>query len=262
MTMAMCGFAAAFGAARLSGRWRRASQFTVLVCAIGIFLTLTRSVWVGTLIGTVWVCTRDRTLRRLLPRLLAGVAIVVALLVVSVPALKADVNGRLDDKRSVYDRENVNNAALRIVSEKPLTGVGWMRFLAVGPSYVRQASSYPITNVDIEVHDVLLSRAAEIGLPGAGLWLLSTISALGYAAVRRPLRDEQASDSNREWYPVLIGAVSCWGVVATLSPLPYPLPNSLVWVFAGIVLAPHISAPGLRFTSRLGQRPVPPQLAS
>ncbi len=51
-----------------------------------------------------------------------------------------------------------------------------MKFLDVSTDWVRQADGYPITNVTIEVHNVFLGRAAELGIPGLVLWTACVVA--------------------------------------------------------------------------------------
>lgn len=247
MVMAMCGFCAGLLAARTRGWWRGASVVAIVVCAVGAFLCKERSVWIGTLLGLVVVSLLVPRLRRLLPAVLAGVAVVVAVALLASPSLRTSINGRLHDQRSVYDRQNTYAAAERIIEAKPLFGVGWMRFVSVVPDYVRQAPDYPITNVGIEVHDVYLGRAADLGVPGGLLFVLCVVAGPGRALVRRrpaeAVESVPEADDAHGWYLVFVGVASSWGVVSLVSPLPYALPNVLFWLFAGIALIPVLTRP-------------------
>jgi putative inorganic carbon (HCO3(-)) transporter len=164
------------------------------------------------------------------------IAVIAALALI--PGLRDSVSSRAGNQRSIYDRQNTNAAALRIVDRFPLEGVGWVRFRLVSDEYVRQAPDYPITNIKIEVHNVPLGRAAELGLPGALVWLGSLV--LGPIAAA--WRSRGLSDELRGWRLLLIGTLTGWGAAAMLTPLPYALPNLLIWLLAGIVAAPRLLA--------------------
>jgi O-antigen ligase len=195
-------------------------------------------VWIGTGIGIFIALMSDKRLRKYLPGAIAGVAVIVIFMLATVPSLRSSAAGRVGDQRSVWDRQNTNAAAFRIIMDRPLEGVGWEKFLDVGTNYVRQADTYPITNVHIEVHDVFLSRAAELGIPGAALFVACLLAGPGLALLSRR---RQADDDLAGWWYVLVGAASVWLVVALLSPLPYPLPNSLLWLVTGIALTPYLT---------------------
>jgi hypothetical protein len=235
MVMAACLFVAAHLVPRSRAGWRIASALCVLACSVGILLTLTRSVWIGTLVGlAVVVVLLPRRRQLLLTIAVAGAALFV--LVVSVPGLSTTLDDRLSTQRSVYDRQNTDAAALRVIAEHPLDGIGWMTFIDQSGDWVRQADTYPVTNTHIEIHNVVLSRAAELGLPGALLWVSAVMAGPGLAAVNRP-RDADL----RGWRLVFVGYASVWGTCIMLSPVPYPMVNNLLWLLAGMVLRDRLT---------------------
>ena len=228
LAMFECGIAAAIA----FGKWRtRAARAVaaavILLCGAGILFTLTRAVWLAALAAPVAMVTYRPLRRLLLPAMVVGaVGFVVAL--AFVPGLSSQVHRRTNDVSPVWDRYNTDAAAVRIVVAHPLTGVGWERFVAVSDDWIRQAGSYPLTGTGIEVHNVLLSHAAELGLPAAMLWLIALALAVGPGVLRR---------SPRELAPWSVGllAVSVnWALVAAFGPLSYALPNSLLWLWAGL----------------------------
>lgn len=227
--------------ARSEGRkvWRFIALATIPLSVLGIVLTQTRSVWAGAGIGLIVIFLAVPKLRMWIPGLVIAAAMAVVGLLVAMPALQTSLLDRLNDDRSIADRLNTNNAALSIIDANPVTGIGWARFLEVGTQWVRQAENYPITTVDIEVHNVFLSRAAETGVLGAALWIIAALMGPLAALWPRPRTDEHGM-----WWLILIAAVCCWGVTSMTSPNPYPLPNNLMWLVGGIVGAPAI----FRFT--------------
>ena len=239
MALAECGFAAALAAARFRSWWRLLSVVVMGLSTVGVLLALTRSVWVGTAVGVMLACLAAPRLRRWLPVLLAGGAVALLVLLAVVPGLQATVGERAVTTRSVDDRANTNAAALRVIDAQPLAGVGWLRFLDVGEDYVRQADDYPVTNVNIEVHNVVLGRAAELGIPGAALWVGCVALGPVAAGLRRVREGREAG----QWRLLAIATTAMWLFPVMLSPNPYPLPNFLVWTFAGIALRPSLLAP-------------------
>lgn len=239
MACSACAFAAAVAFTRWRGAWRGAAALAVALSGAGVLMSLTRSVWVGTLLGVVIAMLRTPRLRRRLPVVLAALVVVVVALLAVVPGLSDNVSGRIGTTRSVQDRQNTNAAALRIVEQHPLTGIGWSKFLDEAPDWVRQADSYPVTNVAIEVHNVVLSRAAELGLPGAALFVLCILCGPWRALLQR--RRPGAADGDLlGWWSISAGVTAVWSVTIMLSPTPYPLPNALVWLLAGISLTPYL----------------------
>ena len=68
-----------------------------------------------------------------------------------------------------------------MVEAHPLVGVGWGRFQAESAHYFEQNPDFPLTATDEIIHNVFLTYAAETGLIGLGLWLLT----LAWAPRRR-----------------------------------------------------------------------------
>jgi O-antigen ligase len=246
--------AGVLGWSRWRGVWRWTAAATCVVCSLGALLTLTRSIWLGGALGLTLAGLAAPRLRRWLPLVLVtlGVGVVVAL--TTLPGLHEDAASRATTSRSVQDRENTNTAALRIVEERPLTGVGWMRFIDVSQDYVRQSDEYPITNIHIEVHNVILGRAAELGLPGAALWVLCLLAG-PVAAALRPLSGPPDVEG---WRLVLLAALTCWFVTIMLSPVPYPLANYLIWLLGGLVAAHGRRRYGVQPIRASDDTPLPP----
>lgn len=236
LTMIACGYAAhAMTRLHPAHHWRLFSWLVVVLCSLGALLTLTRSVWLGLLLGMLILFARERRLRaRIIAVFSVGILLVVFFL--SQPsALSERVTERATSSRPVYDRRNTNAAAIRAIVEHPLTGVGWARFLHESDRYVRQHDEYPLTNTQIEVHNVVLARGAELGVLGGLLWVLTVLLGPVRACLIKP-----ATAALRPWRDVLVGSFAAWFVAVLTSPVPYPLPNNLVWLFAGIVLGGHL----------------------
>jgi O-antigen ligase len=124
-----------------------------------------------------------------------------------------------------------------MVEAKPVFGFGWQTFITKGVPYIRQSSSYPLTGAGIEVHNVFLSHAAELGLTGSALWTLALFSAVGGAILRR------GPPELAPWRVGLVAIFIAFLVVANLGPLSYPFPNLLLWTWAGLAGANHFLVP-------------------
>lgn len=231
-----CGVAAGVGVFVWTGRRARVVGAVIaLACALGTVFTLTRAVWLATAISVIAVLVAVRRFRKLIAPVLVLGALAVGAAFVLVPSLSSEAGARVSDQRPIWDRYNVNNAALRIVDEKPLFGIGWQTFAQKGPSYYQQAEGYPITGAGIEVHNVFLSHAAELGLVGALLWLGALAACVGRGVLRR------APPALDPWRVGLLAVGLNWLIVASFGPLSYPFPNSLLWAWAGVVLVPVTS---------------------
>jgi O-antigen ligase len=237
LAMLMCGVAAAMGSTMLVRRWARtASRIVVFTCGIGVILTLTRSIWIGAALAfLIWLVAHPAT-RRWAPVVVLGAAVLVAGMVLTIPSIHHKVVSRAQDSSPVWDRENTDAAALRAALSHPMFGIGWETFQTKGADYIRE-SSYPLTGAGLEVHNVLLSHAAELGFPGAILWLWALLAAVGGAVFRR---------GPPELLPWRIG-LACIAVpflvVANLSPLSYTFPNLLLWLWAGVAGSGYLSRP-------------------
>jgi putative inorganic carbon (HCO3(-)) transporter len=231
---------ALFGCATASAvaftRWRdqlaRAAALAVMVlCALGVVFTLTRAVWIGAAVAPlVALLCSPRTRRWVLPTALTG-GLVVAFAFAAIPGLTSQADTRAQSKRPVWDRLNTDAAALRMIERRPVLGFGWSSFVERGPDYLRQAPDFPLTGAGLNVHNVFLSNAVELGLLGFVLWLLAFLAGIGGAALRSVL------PAVEPWRIGLIALAVCWVVVANFGPLGYAFPTLLLWTWAGVVRA-------------------------
>jgi hypothetical protein len=211
-----------------NGTGRRLAVGVAVVCGLGTIFTLTRAVWLGAVLAVLAAAVVTPALRRwILPGAAAAVLLVVVLLTL-VPGLSDSVGERAGSQRPLWDRYNSNIAAVNIVQAEPLTGVGWQRFTEVSDDWTEQAEGYPVTGVGIEVHNVFLSHASELGLPGAALYLCAWV-----AAVLPPIL-ARGGATHRPWRRALVGIAVVWLVVASFGPLSYAFANTVLWLFAGI----------------------------
>jgi len=252
--------------------WHSTRARLLCLLAIGadlatLFFTLTRSVWIGALLGIVGTMMLTKKTRRLLiPLMVAGSIVMVGTLVAS-PTIRAEALGRAEDQNPVWDRQNTDLAALRIMKEKPIFGVGWENFLNVAPNYMLQQPNYPITGLDIEVHNVFLSHAAELGIPGLLLWLAGFLGALRWAFLpalmtvlhRRGKPGRSPPDPEMQlWLAGGVAIVLCFFVIADSAPFSEPLPNTLLWIWLGILAAPYTSVIRFQPRHRAGTRTTTP----
>lgn len=228
-----CAVACAVAAYLWRGFGARACAGLVgLLCLGGTLFTVTRAVWLGTFVGTVAAMAVVPKLRRLLVPAMLVAALLVGSALTLVPGFAENAGTRSSAQRPIWDRYNTNAAAVRVVQQETLRGVGWQNFARGGIPYLRQSDDYPITGVGIEVHNVFLSHAAELGLPTAALYILAVGLAVGGGLLRRGPPDLLP------WRVGLVAVSLSWLAVAMFGPLSYALPNTLLWCWAGIVLSP------------------------
>jgi O-antigen ligase len=207
---------------------RLASAAVGLLCVAGILFTLTRAIWLGAGVAAVLTLFGVRELRRFaVPVLVAGLTIVMGALV-AIPSLSQHASARERDQSPLWDRYNSNRAALNMILDKPLVGVGWARYPYVDRGYYQLSPDYPLTTVPA-VHNIYLSNAAELGLIGFSAWAAALIAGIGGALFSRP------PPHLRIWRAALFAIAVEWAVVGGFGPLSYTFANLLLWTWAGIV---------------------------
>jgi O-antigen ligase len=223
-----CAVASAVGLATWRNRRARWIALAVCVlCALGVLFTLTRGAWLAAGIGTVVALLyAPRTRRWALPVFGVGALIVVVAFAVS-PSLHRRANDRADDKKPLWDRENSNAAALRMINTRPVLGYGWGRFSEASPDFYRESQTYPLSIVK-DVHNVYLANAVELGLLGAGLWLFALLAALAGGIFRR------GPPSLQPWRVGLLAIALSYLAAGFITPLGFALPTYLLWTWAGV----------------------------
>jgi putative inorganic carbon (hco3(-)) transporter len=236
-----CAVAAmiAFVQWRGDGLRRYCAATVTLVCVGGCFLTLERGVWLGALAGTVVVALATRAGRRwLVPGALALALLIGGALVIS-PSLSNKTSHRVEDKLSVWDRQNQTSTGLRMVASRPLFGFGWGRYTTDNLDYFREGSDYPMTGYTLNgllfekplpLHDSYLSYAVELGLLGAVLWLLALLWGVGEAIFSR------GAPELRPWKLGMAAMLVFFLVVSAVNPYQQEFPVLLLWVWAGAAL--------------------------
>jgi putative inorganic carbon (HCO3(-)) transporter len=154
------------------------------------------------------------------------------LLLVAVPGFATRAAERKANERTLWDRQNLATAAINMVEERPLFGVGWNRFPEIGPNYFWQGD-IPLTagGGGTIIHNAVLANAAELGLIGTTLWLLAYVLGIGGAIVGR------APPAVDAWRIGLIAVAVCWLVMANFTANLNPFQNLALWLWAGVVAA-------------------------
>jgi putative inorganic carbon (HCO3(-)) transporter len=242
--------AAATALARWQGRRRKGIAAVVLVaCALGLLLTLTRSVWVATVVATVLTLAIVPGLRRFLLPSAVGLSALVLIALVAVPGLSSTVQEREGSNRPVWERENVNAAAINMVSKRPLLGFGLGTFNEKNRDYFRLLDRVPqVAILEIEVHNVFLSLAVDLGLIGAGLFVACLLCAVGSALFSR------GPPEMKPWRAGLLAITIFWVVLANFVPTGQVFPSLIVWFWAGIVLSGCVAE---RVAARPSRAPLP-----
>lgn len=220
-----------------SRRWRVVGILAIPLAAVSVLLTLTRSVWAAALAAAGLSAIFVPALRRWALPLGVLSAGSVLFTYVAVPGFSELATSRGSDQWPLWDRLNTNWAAVRMLLDNPLTGVGWTRSDDVMVEYIRQGSDYPVTTASarIEIHNVFLSRLAELGLVGATPWAAALGAAIAFPLIRRP-----ETAQLQPWRAALLVTAVAWSVAALFGPVPYPQPNYMLWLLGGVVLSEYL----------------------
>jgi len=209
--------------------WRIFAAAVATLCAVGILLTLERSVWIGAAAGTLVTMLAIPSLRRrLVPILLIGV-VGGGLAVALVPGLSEKINERAGDKETVWDRENMYSIAERMIETRPVFGFGWNRYLENNTPYLRESASYPLTATTLDIHNTLLAYGVELGVIGLALWLLTVFMGVGGALVTR------GPPSLEPWRAGLLGLFIFFAVVQSAVPPSQVFDGLILWLWTGVV---------------------------
>jgi O-antigen ligase len=223
------------------GPWvRRVAPAVVLLCALGILLTLTRTVWLGSAAGVVAALALTPRLRHLLvPALVAG-AVLVLIAFAFIPGLAGSATDRAGNQQTIWDRQNLNRAAVGMLLDQPLVGQGWSRFSAVANDFFWQADGYPIgvSRAKTGAHNLPLAIASELGLIGIALWTAGMIAAL-WAAFTGPIPREV-----EPWRVAFIALAVHVAVMIMVTPAHHPFVLLITLVWAAIAAGPNSLQPG------------------
>jgi putative inorganic carbon (hco3(-)) transporter len=235
LALYVCVVASAMAFATWTSRRSRMFAAAVLIlCALGLLFTLTRSVWIAAVVATVLTLTLTPSLRRfLIPVAVGGVAVVMLLLALF-PKLDDSVTERAGNQLTVWERQYVNAAAVEMVSERPLLGFGLSTFNDRNAEFFPLLEDTPqgvtVETTRIAVHNTFLLFAVEQGLVGAGLLVASLLAVVGSALVVRGPPDLLP------WRIGLLAIGLYWVLAANFVPLGQVWPNMIPWLWAGVVL--------------------------
>ena len=229
LALYMCSVICAIAVALWQTRLTRSLALAIgLLCMVGAFLSLERSVWIGAVLGTVVGVLATRGLRRYLPVLVVAIAVAVAVPLALIPGLQGTVSERTNDQATIWDRQNLVRAAVNMVEAKPIFGFGWSRFADDSADYFQQSPDYPLTATSAGVHNTPLLYAVELGLVGMTLWIMGVLFGVGGALATRGPPDLDA------WRVGLLAVATAYLVVLNAVP-PTAWENRSLWLMAGVV---------------------------
>jgi putative inorganic carbon (HCO3(-)) transporter len=231
--------------------WRRPGMRVVAVavgilCVVGAFLSLQRSVWIGAVVGTAVAMLVVRRLRAYLIPVAATTAVAIAAAQALIPGLSPLVSERVNEPSALWDRKNLDRAGINMLADRPLLGFGWSRFTTYSGDYFEQADDYPLTAAGVNpnddrfgLHNTPLLYGVELGLIGLTPWLLGLVLGVGAALATRGPPDL------RPWRIGLLAVALAFLVVINAVP-PSAWPNRSLWLLAGAVYAGRYATDAVR----------------
>jgi len=217
---------------------RGALAALLLVVLAAIVLGKTRAAWLGLVVALVVVYFKEPASRGLLG-LLGALGAIAAIVVLPLLLASQGLQDRLVDVAPVYNRIASTAAALNMMVQNPLTGVGFSR-----AAFGQNRGAYAMDVGDISgawirelavPHNEFLNVGAMTGLVGLVLYLRVFIAV--FSALARNGR-EGGSAFVRSWSRWVFALWVCWCVNASfvdLALLGYI--NILLYFSAGIATA-------------------------
>ncbi len=250
LALYMCAITSVIALASWTGRKRLLAGTALFFCVLGLLFTLTRSAWLATIIATGVTLGVVPDLRRYLLPVTVTILALVMLALAVLPGFEASVQERADNQLTVWERRNVNAAAVNMVEHRPLFGFGIGRFNDDNTDYFTLQNGIPMfVTTQIALHNVFLLLAVELGLIGATLYAASFLCVVGSALLSR------GPPEMRRWRIGLLAIALYWIVGAQFVPLGQVFANMIVWMWAGIVLG---GATGATQPASNGRRREPP----
>lgn len=212
-----------------------------LAQGLALTLTLARGPWIGAVCGLIAFATLAVLHRRALAPRLAALAVCAILVVSTVLAVSAPTRTgvfgrvstitRLADDSSLLYRVHFYRAALAILRDHPLVGVGWENFGLLYPAY-RSSPTESIASdlVPTVVHSGPLQTAVSGGFPALGLQILF-FTAVG--AVVIPRRRGESNGRQRLLGAAFIASAIAY-LVQNLSGWPHVALGALAFVTWGL----------------------------
>lgn len=224
-----CSTICAVAVANWKGRRARIAAAAIgTLCFAVAFASQERSVWIGIGVGTIVALLATRESRRWFVPVAMVVAVLAASAFAFIPGVSRTYNNRVNDVGTLYDRQNLTTAGLNMIQAKPLTGFGWSRFQASSQLYFRRSQDFPLTATTFGIHNVPLTYAVELGLPGLALWGFGLLLAIGGALMIKGPPDLRA------WRVALFAVASAFIVISNSVP-PSLFPMLSLMMLTGVV---------------------------
>ncbi len=164
-------------AAMSTGRSRtRLALFAVVVAAqLGVLLSLSRGSWLGAGLAMLGITV---VYRREIGRFaVAAVVLSMVLVLGPVGGLASVAGERLGTQETVEGRIVTNDAATRMIRDRPLAGFGYGNFELYDERYKQRVGDIPLT-LGGSAHNTYLNMLAELGIPATLLYLSPPLALL------------------------------------------------------------------------------------
>lgn len=138
----------------------------VALALLAVFLSLSRGSWLGAVLAFAGLAVVYP--RLVVPVGLSGLVLVGALAFGPLNEQVAFAQERLDDDATVASRIITNDAAIRMIQERPLLGFGYGQFELFDEARKQRSGEIPLKRGGSS-HNTYLNIAAELGLPAVVL---------------------------------------------------------------------------------------------
>ena len=215
---------------------RRAGTIAIAILGVvAIFLSLSRGSWLGAglAIGGLMLLYR----RMLWTVGLVGLVAFAALSVGPLAEQVAFAQDRLADADTVESRLITNDAALRMIESRPVTGFGFGNFEHFDESFKRRVGDIPL-KLGGSAHNTYLNMFAELGVPATILYLGAPFLLL-VMTIQRWRRLPRSGLMGRSLVVVLwLAFIDQVAVLNFLEMIhPYFWATSLWWLILGLIAA-------------------------
>jgi O-antigen ligase len=159
--------------------WRIAAALLSIPIGLGVFLSFARGAWIGVVVAlaVVAIITRHKWMLAVLGAgVLAGLA---ALPFIKVERITSMFDFSTEDNTGVA-RAKIWTAALKIIADHPIKGIGQDQFLYQDPSYGVPQMRFFTTS---HPHDFLLDFWLRLGLPGLA-WIAGLLAIFFWQTMR------------------------------------------------------------------------------
>jgi putative inorganic carbon (hco3(-)) transporter len=212
-----------------TGRARWAGVLAILVLLGGQALTLSRGAWIGTMVGIAFLAFVLPHARRALVMIsipLFSIGVAIAILAPDNTQVQV-IQQRFESLtvRSPYDdRSAIWAEAQREVLDDPVTGQGAGGF----PAASTRSASGASTVFAYHAHNILLTWAAEAGLPAVAL-LVGFAFFLGVSASRARRRADGDSEGDIEYGALVAGLMAALLALLAQGVVDYTLRNAVIF---------------------------------